>query len=789
MGRFRKRFLSPFSVVVVPSVALAIGVSAAVLQTVNELLLEKPPYPEPERLVTIDETDRDGKRLGTSLQGFLDYRAGTKSFESMAVYRLRTFGVGRAEPGARPLVVPVGLVTSDFFETLGVPLARGRSFTEEEERSEAPVIVLSSELGGEVGETVLLNEQARTVVGVFPEGFRFPIAEGHSPGSGAGVDPKAYIPISHRDFGGKRHVRTLAAIARLKGGVALLQARAEIASAAERLASLYPETNAGLGASLRSLHETLSSANRRPVSYLALSALALLGIAGANLFGLSLARWLQRSGELSVRVALGAAPTRLFRLALGEILPPLAAGTALGLAVAASLLDLVPDVIALFGGFPGEPLSLGRASIAWAVASSLALAFVLAAPAARFAGRSARPLGLLRARRALVVSQVALAVLLLSTATLLARSLKQLLVVDPGFTTESAFSFGLGLPEARYDSEEEMLRFHRALLSEIQTIDGVVTAGAGTGIRLSGDVSYRIRFALEGEALDVDAPSVSAHLASPGYFESLGVPLQKGRGLEWRDDLHRPRVVLVNRSFERAFFPGGDAIGRRLLLSWRSPAHPEGSSFEIVGVVGDTRQASLSAPAEPQIVLSLAQFPPEGAVYVLRVAGPDPGLSDRVRAAVDRIDPGLQSIQLRPLSFWVSRSLSDERLSLGIAAAVSLAAALLAAVGIHAVLAFSVLERRREIAVRLALGATAAQARGLVVREGAGLALLGAVIGVFALLLVSPVLRRELYQIEPTDPAALVLTLLATALFALLACWRPSTTAARTPVTPFVRGE
>jgi predicted permease len=773
-----------FRALVAAVVAIGVGSLVSALTASRELLFRDPPYPRPDRLVRIEEKGPDGKPADVSLPDFLDFQEGARSFERVAAFRLRSFGLRTSDPASRTRVIQVGLVTSDFFAILAVDLASGRSFTFEEEASEAPVIVLREALGVSPGETVLLNEEARTVVGVVSEGFAFPNVP-------FGPIPEAYVPLSHRDYGGKRAARSLAAIGRLRGEIGIEEAERELDAVARRIGRVHPDTNAGFGASLTPLKEALSRRNVLPIALLDASAVALLVIVLTNLASLFAARLASRAREMAVRASLGARPRDLFRLVFLETLVLTLAGALLGLWLGSLLLDSLPPVIARLGGFVPAELHLGPEAFAGAGLLAVAVASFVAAlaPWRKETGvlrsRAEAP-SLQRLRRALVAVQIALAVVLLQTSGLLGRGFSRLLSVDPGFHPEGLYSFGIGLPEIVYDTDAKMISFHRRLMERISSIPGIESAGLGVGQVLGRGNPLRVSFLREGEsAPSRDWPRVSARLASPGYLQALEIPLLRGRGFRWEDDGERPQVVLVNQAFEKAFYDEEGALGKRVFLSWR----PDGSPFEIVGVVADTRQVALSEPAMPEIVLSLARFPPEGAVYVLRTSRSDSALFDSVRAAVDGLDGRLETVNVRPVEPWVRESLSDERLSLSLASGLGGAAALLAAVGIYGILALWVASRNSELALRMALGASEIRIRASVAREGLKLTLLGMTFGFLAFAFVARFLRGWLFEVAPWDGPVVVATVAATLVLLSVACLGPSNRASAASPTDALRAE
>ena len=779
----------------IASLALGIGAVVAILTAAHQLLFEPLPFPEEDRLVFVSEVQPSGAATGVALQNMLDFRE-SGSFDAMAGYRRRTFGPRSGSE--RAFVVPIGLVTSDFFRALGVAPALGRSFTEEEARAEAPVIVLGHELFGSLfggdserlGEAVLLNEQPRTILGVMPEGFRFPM--------GTREPPIAYIPLSYRDFGNKRAVRTLSVLARLSSGISFEAAEDELGAIASSLSERFPDTSAGFGVRVAPLRETLTGRNRGPLNLLAAAAFGILLIVATNIGSLFMARFTARGREVGIRMALGAKRRHVVALFAAEGLVVGLAGAGAGLLLARAALQSMPQVLPLLGGFAGAELTLepigvvfGLVAAAFTVLLFSIFPFVLtlrgATPSLLKSG-SFLHAPAFRLRTVLVVAQVALGLLLLQTTLLLGKSFSRLTAVHPGFEAESVVSFGIGIPEARYDSEAKMLRFHERLIRELEAIPGVSAVGAGTGFRLTGSVSHSASFRRESESIPrVEWPTVSARLASPDYFRALGVPIASGRAFDWRDDFDHPRVIMVNASFERAFFAKDGALGQRLVLSWRTPSNPRGSIFEIVGVAADARQLSLREDAAAEIMLPLTQFPAEGAIYMIRSERRDAALEASILESVDSIDATLERVQPRPMTYWVEESVSEERLSLVLAALVGLSALVLAAIGIYGVLTFLVQRRRRELAIRMALGARSRHIGKLVLGESLRLTIAGVVLGVAGFALVAPALESQLFGVGLFDAASALGSLVVLTTVALLATLLPSRTAVRTSPLELLR--
>lgn len=781
------------------TLGLGFGSVTALFSAVDGLLLRPLPYPNPERLVALHETDGAGRPRPVSLLNLEDWRSGSRGFEAIAGYRLRTFGLRasiRAE--APPVVVPVGLVTSEFFAALAVAPALGRTFAKDEEKAEAPVVLLTDalwrrEFGGDpaaIGATAFLNDEPRTVVGVLPPGFAFAI-DGRSPG--------AYAPLSRREYGASRTALALSVIARLKPGVAASEAQAELQGIAARLAQSYPDTNGKTGAGLRDLQEALTGGHRRPLLLLLGASALLLAISLTNVAGLLLVRGLARGRELAIRAALGAGRGRLFRQFLAEGLVLSVPGAVIGLAVARGTLALLPVVLPLLGGpqqVPSEAFeSLGLDALTLAGSLLLAMATALGLSLAptllarrhdleRLLRGAAVAFGSgARLRSALVVAQVALSLTLLLGAGLLLRSLAALFATPPGFETAQLWSFGIGVPEARYDSERKLVAFHEAVrqrLAEVPGVTGVAVSFRLPAARRRGDVTLGTTFWPEGATPARETlPRVLLNVVSPGYLSALRIPLHRGRDLDAGDGPDAARVLLVNQALANAFWPGEDPVGRRIEIGWRSDLAPAGTPWRIVGVVGDTRSERLDQGPRPEILLPSTQIGLDGAVYALRTLRTDAGLAAAVGAAVDAIDPQLERIQLRPFAEALGETLADRRLSAALLSAFAAVALLLTALGLYALVAWSVAARSREIAIRMALGSAPGRIARLALGQTLRLAGLGAAIGLLGAQALGGLLESHLFGVTagdvPTRAGAVVLMVGV----ALLAAFGPSRRAAR----------
>ena len=762
-----------FTVTVILTLALGIGASTAVFSAMDRLLLRSLPYPEPDRLLALHETQTGKGFRPVSLPNLFDWRAQVNSFDGVAGFMTRSFGLH--ESGAPVSVVMAGMVTSDLFRVLGSGPHLGRTFSEQEELAGAPVIVLTDELWARqfhrapqiVGRTVQLNEQPYEVIGILPPDFVFPAL-------GTRVD--IYIPISHRDYGARGN-KVLQAVARLKPGVTNARAQAELRAIGAHLAAAWPEENVRGGADLESLDEAWKGSLRRPLLLLTAAALLLLAIVCTNVVNLILGRSLARAREMEIRSALGACLADIVRQLLAEALLLCVAGGALGLLLAAAVLRGLPIILKQ----TVDGLAIDARALAFASLVCLLVTLLCALAPALSTKRRRRPF---RLRQGLVVGQIALSLVLLLSAAAFLRVFLKLVDRSPGFESSHVYYFGFGLPEGHY-TDRQMVDFHARLRARLAEIPGVEAAGAVWRRPLSGR-NLSTTFQFEGAGLpSTEWPAVEFNMIDPAYFPALRIPLLEGRRLDWDTDrLDRPPALVVNRTFEKTYGPheggnGGGLVGKRVQLRFWTDVAPRNQLWQIVGVVGDTYQMGLDQPIRPQIYLPVSQTGLDGGSYVIRTARTDAGLAAAVAAAVRSVDPNLERVNLRRLDNWVRESLGDRRLPAiltGLFAAIGLS---LTALGLYGVVALEVGQRRKEMAIRTALGASRASIAGLVLRRGLVLTLAGSVVGALAFIAVGRAIESQLYDVAPSDPlnAAVVVVILFAS--AACACLRPAWDALR----------
>jgi predicted permease len=781
-----------FTAVAVLTLAIGIGANGALFSIVNGVLLRPLPYPEPDRLVRVVGR-YEGRNVVLSPPNLLDVGQAAKSFDGLSPVDNGAFTMtGHGEP-RRVTSAEVGAA---FFRVMGVAPVQGRGFVDgENEPGREQVVVLSDRLWraafgadpGIVGQPVLLDGRPYAVVGVAAPGFEHP----------AGTE--LWVPMVFDErFRKARGAWYLGSVARLKPGVPLDQARAELQGIGENLEREYKEQNEGLGVSAIALRDDV-------VGDVGTALFVLLGAVGCvlligcvNVANLLLVRHSGRAAELAVRTALGASRTRLLRQLMIEALALGVMGGALGVMVAywgrEALLKLQP------GELPRvAETQMDGAVVAFCAALSMLTALLFGALPAlaslrrdpalalREGGRSLLG-GRARLRGGLVVAEIALAVTLLVGASLLARSFTQLRRVDPGIQTPNALTFRTALPEAVYGEDAQRRAFYQGLEEKLAAIPGVTRVGSTMGLPLS-DIRFNLSFEVEGRASlpPAQQPSLEVRVVTPGYFSAIGIPVLKGRGLVAEDGPESEKVVVLSKAAVQRYFPNEDPLGRRLRIGWGGPGTYTGGT--VVGVVGDVRDHGLSEDHPPEVYLPYAQKPVQNMSVVLRTAADPAGVTGAARAALRELGPDLPFLRVKTLDEVLAASVATPRfyaLLLGSFAATALG---LAALGVFGVLSYAVAQRSREIGVRLALGALPSDVVRLVLREAIVLAALGLAIGGAASLLVGRGLSSLLFGLAPTDPASFGVAGLLLGTAALVAAALPALRAARVDPLLALRSE
>ncbi len=776
-----------FSILAVLTLALGIGANTAVFSIVRGVLFRPLPYGQPERLVWIggQEVRSSTERTGVSIPTLLDLRERTRSIASAAAFsffveKLVVTGAGEPEQidGVR--------VSANFFDVLGVPAAAGRVFREGEDRRGAPrVAVLSHDLWlrsyaadpAAVGRTITLNSVSHEIIGIMPPGFRYP----------GRIAVWVPIPVGAPDVM-IREAHSFLTVARLANSASLQQAAGDLARIAAELEREYPAANSGYRFEVQSLADAVTGPVRESLFLLAGITAFLLLIGAANVANLLLARATSRRREVAIRHALGAARWAIARQMLAE---------SLLLALAGGLFGSLLAWWAVRSLRAWNPVALPRASelsldpaallFALAVAVCMALLFGLA-PAlqamradqhaalrdsgARGGGEGA---GRARLRNYLVIGEVALAVVLLAGAGLLLESLRQLLRVDPGFRTAGVTTTELTLPMRKFRTLDATAAFVETYLERLRALPGISSAGAALSLPMGSVYSY-FEFRIAGDPPAPIPPFAGHTPVTPGYFETMGIPLRQGRFFDARDGRDSPRVIVISEPMARQYFPGRNPIGQRLRVFIGGPEPFDG---EIIGVTGGVRHENLARAPRVEMYVPLAQSPYPIANIVVRSSLDHDALAASIKQALRNLDPDMPLYRIRPLEEVVLESAAAPRARGFLTALFAAAALLLASIGIYGVMSYSVSRRSQEIGIRMAMGATPLDILRMVLAQSARLMAAGMLCGLALTAALGRLLGNLLFGVSALDPAVLVAVCLLLLLVATAATSIPAWRAAR----------
>lgn len=781
-----------FTIMVVLALILGIGANAAIFSVVNAILLRPLPYRDAEQLVRIEGADlaRDLRGLDVSYPDFADLRDQATSFEGMAAVSQRSFSLGT---DAEPFLVNGARVSANLFPVVGMRPLLGRVLLPSEDDSQGDrSVVLSYGLWhrvfgadpGIVGRVVRLDGQPYNVVGVLAEFSEFPDRA------------DLWVPLGIQPSAALREDRDYMVIARLGKGKSIEAAGQQLTEVSKRLSAEHPETNKGLILLPTSLRESRIGRYRPLLAILSGVVAFVLLLACANVANLFLQRAVVREREMAVRLALGAGRGGVVRLMMLESVVLALLGGALGLVFAQWLLGWVatsiPFALPAFIRFDLSPAVLGFTLLI----SILVAAFLGWLPAALLArGKRASSLwgaGLQaagsprrqRLRSALVVAQVALALVLLIGAALMVRSFQRLQSVDPGFDSRNGLAIGIPLPASKYPQPAQRADFYRVAAERLANLPGVASVAVASEAPLQGALYSELSIEGQPEEPGESSPSGNVHLVDGDYLRTLGLPVLRGRDLTPADHESTPRVAVVSKHMADRFWPGQDAVGRRfhLEISGRE------TWWTVVGVTSDIRYR-LNRPPGNEIYIPYRQLPTGEMVLLLRTSVPPADVATGARRELRSLDSDLAVGEVETFDQIVDSSIWYQRVSSWLLTLFAVLSLGLAVVGIYGAMAYSVAQRTREIGIRMALGARLSDTQRLVVREGVRMAAFGVGIGLVGAFLLSRVLRSLLFEVKSTDPVTFVGISLLLLVISAVASWIPALRASQVDPVQALRFE
>ncbi len=784
-----------FTLIAVLTLALGVGANTAIFSVINSLMLRPLPFREPDKLFQVWESN---VKLGynetdASYPNFADWRDQNQVFEQIAIYSGGTYNLAGA---AEPERIEGAIVAPAFFPLLGVKPTLGRVLAPEEDHPNKVFSVVMSERlwrrrfnsdSQIIGRTISLDTESFTVVGVVPNITDL---------AGLPNDTDLWIPISQGFGFDNRRGHGYQVIARLKQGVTREQAQADMDRIAGSLAIRHPDSNTGQGVRLVPLQEQIVGDFKLALLALLGAVLFVLLIASANIANMLLARAAGRQKEISIRAALGAGRLRLIRQLLAESL------LLAGLGGAAGLLLAVWGVYLLLAFGPAELPRAGEVAVdmralGFTFAVSLLTGIIFGLAPALQASRpdlnetlkegvrgATGSAGHRRMRSLLVVSEIALSLVLLVGAGLLMRSFLKLQAVAPGFNPNNMLTMRVSLEGPNYEKAESRIAFYDQLLDKIKALPGVQSVGARYHIPLVPADNYaNLAFAIEGRLSDpANRPTAYYNTVSPDLFRTMEIPVSKGRPFNEHDDQKAQRVIIINETLARRYFPGEDPIGKRMTLEDENPKEEDWAT--IVGVVKDTKPLALDGKPSPEMYMPFAQRPARSMALMIRTTSKPESVAAAVRRNVQALDRNQLAYGLRTFEGVMSEAVAAPRFRaslLGVFAAVAL---ILAMVGVYGVMSYAVTQRTREIGIRMALGAEPRDALKMVMRQGAKLAAAGVAIGSGAAAALTWLIEGLLFDLRAADPATFVAAPLLLAGAALLACYLPARRA--TKVDPSV---
>jgi putative ABC transport system permease protein len=788
-----------FTAVALITLALGIGANTAIFSVVNGVMLKPFSFSEPERLVVVWERclNQGLPRMVVSPPNFADWRAQNQGFQDIAAYRPQDFNLIF---GAEPERVRGLRVSAGMFSMLGVPPALGRDFHADEDKPGTPATVIISDgfwqrrFGASptvIGQSITLGSESATIIGVMPPGFDFPPPITFR-GEARSVNVELWTQLRYAQEQDQRGAHNLFVLARLKQGVSLERAEADLQNITHRLANDFPETNAGWDAFLVPLHQQVIGDVKTALLILPAAVGFVLLIACANVANLFLVRASGRQRELAIRAALGAGRWRLISQMLIENTLLSLFGGLVGLALAAWALKVITalapqniyrlDQVGLDSGVVVFTLLISLLTVllcgvvpAWHT-SRISLVTALKEGSAAASDSVARH----HLRNLLVVAEVAVAMLLLTGAGLLVRSFMRLQAVPTGFQPEHLTAMTINLPRTSYPDRQQRLAFTERLVPKLAALPMLQSVAFSDNLPLDTG-RQGTSFKIEGQPVvpgREDHTNVST--VSPGYFQTMGIPLLRGRDFAASDNTDAPGVVIINSYLAQHYFPNQDPLGRRVDMGFRA-----GTLLQIIGIAADERHDTLQADLHPGMYLPYAQASKSlPLILLLRSAGDTATVASAVRQQVRAVDSRLPVYDVKTMNQVLHTAVARPRFITLLLVVFAGVAVLLATVGIYGVMSYSVAQNTREIGIRMALGAQPRSVLKLVIGQGLILTLLGVAIGVAGALGLTRLMRSLLYGVTPTDPLTFVGVSVLLVLVAILACYVPARRA--TKVDPLV---
>ncbi len=785
-----------FTAVALVTLALGIGANTAIFSVINGVLLRPLPYAQPDRLMNVWESSQTQNFPQASLPpgNFFDLRAQNQSFVALAGWDTESFAF--SAEGIAAVRLDGASVTEDLLAVFRIAPLRGRFFAADEfTPGRDGVVVLSyaswqQQFAGDpalVGRTLQLSGRARTVVGILPEGFQHPTLG------------DVLVPFApNAEERARRDLHRLHVAGRLRDGVSYEQARADLQRIHRQIAAQFPDTTRHWTVSANPMLEDFVSKIRPTLLVLLAAVAVVLLIACANVTNLLLARAAGRRQEIAVRLSLGATRGRIARQLLSEAVLLFALGGAVGLVIASWLLDaLLTLAPAGNSGLPrADRVTIDTSVLLFTSAVALGTGLVFGLIPAwqnssadlnselRSGGRGATA-GRGTLRSALIVLQVAAAVMLLVVAGLLLRSFEQVRRVNLGYNPENLLTFHLDLPPDRFADAESRARFVKTVIDSAVALPGVQSVGAITTLSFGGGPSYIMRIAGRPPVTPSNAPVVQHRVVSTDFFRTMAMTLVRGRGFTAADAPGSPRVCVINQTFAQKFFPHEDPLGQRVEIGFDDPP----AWREIVGIVGDVKADGLDRDTPAQVFEPLHQFPVNNYTFAVRTVASPAQLAPAIRAALEKIDRTQPIHSIKPMTLLLSESLQQRTFSLVLLGVFAAVALVLAGLGLYGVISYNVAQRTREFGVRIAIGAGPREILRLVLGSGSRLIAAGLVLGLLGAALGTRVIQSLLFGVSAHDPLTFALVAVVLAAVALLATWLPARRATRVDPLIALRAE